>query len=429
MNFSMLHPADQIVIIMDRLYHYGMTTTSGGNLSILDEDGVMWISPSGVDKGRLRREDIMRVLPDGTIEGIHRPSVEYPFHRSIYQRRPDLKAVLHAHPPSLVAFSVSRTIPDTAILPNAKLLCGEISMAPYACPGSAELGEKISAEFERGINTVMLENHGVVIGSTTLFQAFMIFETLDYCARLQIKAAALGGAKPLSEKYLDYYRRKAHPQLPEFTPAGYTSRELEIRRDMCSLISRAYDNQLFTSGQGTFSCRLQGNDFVITPYFKDRKYLVPEDLVRIENGHKEAGKLPSRSALLHQKLYEQHPEIQAIIIAHPPNIMAFACTDAQFDARLIPESYILLRNVKKYPYGASFMQPEKMAMEICRSNPVAIFENDCVLTTGSSLLDAFDRLEVMEYSAKSVLYCQNIGNIVKISDAEVEEIEINFHLK
>ena len=69
MNFEMLHPADQIVMIMNRIYYYAMTTTSGGNLSIIDSDGVVWISPSGVDKGSLTREDIMKILPDGTIEG------------------------------------------------------------------------------------------------------------------------------------------------------------------------------------------------------------------------------------------------------------------------------------------------------------------------------------------------------------------------
>ena len=130
MNFSMLHPADQIVMIMNRLYYYGMTTTTGGNLSIKDSDGVVWISPSGIDKGNLRREDIMQILPDGTIVGIHRPSVEYPFHLAIYKKRPDLGAVLHAHPPALVAFSIAREIPDTSIIPDARFLCGNITMAP-----------------------------------------------------------------------------------------------------------------------------------------------------------------------------------------------------------------------------------------------------------------------------------------------------------
>ena len=166
MNFDMLHPADQIVMIMNRIYYYGMTTTTGGNLSIRDSEGTVWISPSGVDKGSLRREDIMQIKPDGTIVGLHRPSVEYPFHLAIYKKRPDLRAVLHAHPPALVAFSLLREIPDTSIIPDARFLSGKITIAKYALPGSATLGDKISAEFEKGINTVMLENHGVVLGST-----------------------------------------------------------------------------------------------------------------------------------------------------------------------------------------------------------------------------------------------------------------------
>jgi L-fuculose-phosphate aldolase len=98
MSFSseFIHPKDQIVDIMHRIYGYGMTTTSGGNLSILDTEGNIWISPGGVDKGSLTRDDIVRIKPDGTIEGKHRPSSEYPFHRAIYQMRPDVKAILHA---------------------------------------------------------------------------------------------------------------------------------------------------------------------------------------------------------------------------------------------------------------------------------------------------------------------------------------------
>ncbi|MFO7294947.1 MAG: class II aldolase/adducin family protein, partial [Clostridia bacterium] len=105
MKFELLHPADQIVMIMERIYRYGMTTTSGGNISILDDNGDIWITPSGIDKGSLHRNDIIRVKPDGTIDGIHKPSVELPFHEMIYQKRPDIKAIIHAHPPALVAFS------------------------------------------------------------------------------------------------------------------------------------------------------------------------------------------------------------------------------------------------------------------------------------------------------------------------------------
>ena len=435
MNFEMLHPADQIVMIMNRIYSYGMTTTSGGNLSIMDEEGVMWISPSSIDKGSLRREDIMRVLPDGTIEGIHTPSVEYPFHRDIYRKRPDLKAVLHAHPPALVAFSIARKTPDTALIPNARLLTGDISYAPYATPGSQQLGDNISAEFEKGYNTVMMENHGVVIGSDQgLFKAFMVFETLDFCARLEINARTIGKTtRPLSNAELELFQQKTHPALGEFEAEGHTSKELEIRRDMCRMISRAYDNQLFTSGQGTFSCRLPDNSMISTPYAMDRKYLNPEDLVLVRETpkgtlRKEAGKIPSRSLLLHHEIYRQHPGIGAVIVAHPPNIMAFAVTECSFDARLIPESYIMLRTVAKYPFGCTFLEPDRLAEELREENPVAIIENDCVITTGETLLKAFDRLEVMEYSAKSVIDAASLGGIVKISSAEVDDIEDAFGL-
>lgn len=430
MNFEMQHPADQIVTIMNRIYHNGMTTTSGGNLSIMDDDGVMWISPSGIDKGTLQREDIMRVLPDGTIEGLHRPSVEYPFHRAIYKARPDLRAILHAHPPTLVAFSVARKYPDTLLVPNARLLCGDIAYAAYATPGSQELGEHISEQFAKGYNTVMLENHGVVIGSEDgLFKAFMIFETLDYCARLEINARALGRApRPLTNAELERFKLKTHPVMEEFS-ARHTSGELAMRRDMCTLIKRAYNNQLFTSSQGTFSCRLGDDSFLITPYAKDRDYLEPEDLVLISGGRREAGKYPSRSMKLHAEIYRQHPDIQTVIVAHPPNIMAFAVTDQEFDARLIPESYLQLRTVHKYPFGSTFMEAEELAGKLNADNPVAIIENDCIITTGTSLINAFDKLEVMEYSAKSVIMTPNVGPIVRITDEEVEEIEVAFGLK
>lgn len=430
MDFEMMHPADRIVTIMNRLYNYGMTTTSGGNLSICDSDGTVWISPSSVDKGSLRREDIMQIHPDGTIVGPHKPSSEYPFHLAIYAARPDIKAVLHAHPPALVAFSIIRKIPNTSLTPDAKFICGDIKMAEYALPGSKLLGEKIAKEFDSGVNTVMLENHGVVIGASDLFRAFMCFETLDYCARLEINARTLGKTpRALSDKHMAIYKLKVHPEMDEFVSRIRSSEELDARREMCNLIHRAYDNQLFTSSQGTFSKRLSDGSFIITPYSMDRKYLEPEDLVRIDGDRKEHGKNPSRSVKLHAAIYEKHPEVKSIICAHPPHIMAFAITDAEFDARLIPESYIMLKNVRKFPFGSSFMQPELLADEISIKNPVCIIENDCCIVAGTSLLNAFDRLEVMEYSAKSVIDTTALGQpVVKISDDEVKDIEVAFKL-
>lgn len=428
MKFELLHPADQIVMIMERIYRYGMTTTSGGNISILDDNGDIWITPSGIDKGSLRRNDIIRVKPDGTIEGIHKPSVELPFHEMIYQKRPDIKAIIHAHPPALVAFSIVRKIPNTRLIPNVHLICGQVGIAEYGLPGSRDLGKKIAAQFEKGFKTVILENHGVVTGGKNLFEAFMAFETLDFCAKLELKARRLGNPRSLTDRHIEISKNKQDVTLNEFIPKRFTSEEREARRNMCQLIHRAYDQQLFTSTQGTFSQRLSDGSFIITPYGLDRKYLQEEDLVRIENGWKEAGKTPSRSVLLHKAIYDKHPHINSVLIAHPPNIMAFAVTDANFETKTIPESYIMLRNIPKLPFGCTFMQPEMTADAFSKEISVVLVENDCVIITGSSLLNAFDKLEVAEYSAKAIIAARDLGELVTINDEQVAEIEKAFKL-
>ena len=428
MKFELLHPAEQLVMIMDRIYDYGMTTTSGGNLSILDDNGDIWITPSGIDKGSLTPKDIIRVKPDGTIEGIHKPSVELPFHEKIYLKRPDIKAIIHAHPPALVAFSIVRKKPNTRLIPDAHLLCQPMGMAEYALPGSKELGNKIAAKFEEGCRTVMLENHGVVVGSEDLFKAFKAFETLDFCARLEINATILGTPIALNDKQIDMAKHKQNVKLDEFIPQRYSSVERAARQEMCKLIHRSYDQRLFNSTQGTFSQRLDENSFIITPYGVDRKYMEPADIVRIENNWKECGKNPSRSVMLHKYIYEKHPDINSIIIAHPPNIMAFAVTDAKFETKTIPESYIALRNISKLPFGSSFMQPKMVADSITKETPILLVENDCIIVTGDSLLHAFDRLEVAEYSAKAIIYSKGLGDIVSINDKQVTEIEKAFNM-
>jgi len=427
-SYELLHPAQQIVMTMERIYAYGMTTTSGGNLSIRDDDGTLWITPGGVDKGSLTPADIMRVRPDGSFEGRHKPSVELPFHQWIYQARPDLRAVVHAHPPALVAFSIVGQVPDTFLVPNMRLVCGEVAMAPYGLPGSADLGEKIAGVFARGCNVVVMENHGVVVGAVDLFRAFMAFETLDYCARLEIDARRIGTPRELGPAEVQLGDHKQNVRMDEFTPRSHGSREREVRGEMCELIRRACDQKLFTSTQGTFSRRLEGDSFVITPYLVDRKYMEPADLVRIDGGRREAGKTPSRSVRLHQAIYAQHPHVHAVIIGHPPSIMAFAVTSEHLDSRTIPESYVLLREIPRLPYGSTFMEPEKTAGVFGRSTPLALVQNDCVVVTGESLIQAFDRLEVAEYSARSLIAARALGPVVMIDPARAAEIERAFKL-
>ncbi|MEG1719401.1 MAG: class II aldolase/adducin family protein [Clostridia bacterium] len=428
MKFELLHPADQLVLFLNRVYYNGMTTTSGGNLSIMDENGDIFITPSSIDKGRLTRRDIVQVKPDGTIIGIHKPSIELPFHTQIYKTRPDFKAVLHAHPPALVAFSIARIIPSTKLLTDVSEVCGNIEKADYAIPGSSLLGEKITKQFAQGFDTILMDNHGAVVGAPDMATAFKIFETFDFSARLELNARRLGTPIELLDEQIEAYKNIKIKKYPAFVPTVFTTAERAARHDICAFAERSYNSGLCTSTYGTFSQRISENAFLITPYNKDRCYLEATDIVKIENGKCEKGKTPSRATEFCELVYKMHPEINAIILSHPAAIMAFAVTAEGFDSRLIPESYINLRDVSKVPYGATFMQPKMTSNMFTPKNPTIIVENDCVITTGATLLKAFDCLEVLDYSAKSVIDTAVIGDIVKISDGEVDDIVEDFNL-
>ena len=421
------HPKDLLVAMMDRVYRFGMTTTSGGNLSLLDETGAMWITPGGVDKGSLRREDIVKVLPDGTIEGRHKPSSEYPFHRAIYNARPDVAAIVHAHPPTLVSFSAVRQPVQTRVVPNAYLICGECPVVPYALPGSEKLGTKIAHQFATGSNVVLLENHGTVTVGADIFEAFMRFETLDFCARLQVRATRLGDLTVLTDDKIAKVHKKI-PVIDTFHHSEYSTREKELRRDIADIVHRAYKQLLMTSTEGTVSARLDERSFLITPYGYDRKLLEPADVVMVRDGRAEAGRPASRSARLHQAMYAAHPDLNAVIVAHPPAMMAFAVTHQPFDSRVIPESYILLRDIEQLPYGVSYTDYPTVVQAISPATPNVILQNEALIVTGDSLLHAFDRLEVAEYTAESILTAKTLGPVVAIGDKDIRELDRAFNL-
>ncbi len=428
MNIAYMHPADQLVMFMQRIYDRGLTTTSGGNLSIMDRDGNIWITPASIDKGTLTRQDIVCVKPDGEIVGNHKPSSELPFHESVYKMRPDIRAVLHAHPPALVAFSIARKLPDLDLIPTVRKTCSRMSIAKYAVPGSDELGENIGREFAKDVDIVLLENHGVCIGAADMFTAFMMFETLDYTANLEIYASKLGKVRRLSPEAIKMTETRHHMMMDDFIPNSRSSEELEARREMIKLIRRSYKQGLFTATHGTYSVRLSDGSFIITPFNRDRAYLEPEDLVRIKGGMKEQGKIPSRAVHAHGLIYDKNPDINAILLAHPPHAMAFGVTDAAFDPRTIPESYILLRDIEKRPFSEIYTDPQTVAQSFAPNRPALIFQNDCVIVTGSTLLQAFDRMEVLESTAHSILNSTAIGDIVHISEKEVDDLKEAFHL-
>lgn len=421
---SFIHPRDEIMRTMDRIYRYRMTTTSGGNISLREEDGAIWITPAGVDKGNLRREDIVCVRPDGSVEGRHRPSSELPFHRKIYEARSDLRAIVHAHAVALVAFSITRQVPNTLLFHQAWRVCGQVAFVPYALPGSDKLGERIARAFAAGADCAVLENHGVVVGGRDLQQAFQRFETLEFVAKTIIKARLLGEVRYLDRSAAELGERVT--PLDEFEREPPTNREKELRRELAEFMRRGYQQRLFISTAGSFSARVDEDSFIITPFEADRHALRAEDFVLIRGGKCEAGKRPSRASRNHQAIYARHPEVGAILNASPVNAMAFGVTDAPLDSRTIPESYLLLRDIARIPYGVQFVRPDDLAARVSVRAPVALLENDGALVLGRSILEAFDRLEVLESTAESLINGRLLGVIAPMSDETIEELKRRF---
>ena len=413
---------------MERIYRYRMTTTSGGNLSVRDADGTIWITPARVDKGGLRRDDIVAVKPNGDILGNHKPSSEFPFHQAIYRARPDLNAIVHAHPVALVAFSICGYVPNTRIFHQSYFMSGNVGFAPYALPGSQQLGENIAATFSQNCDSVVLENHGVVVGAETLDHAFQRFEAFEFTAKTILKASRSGKIRYLTDEQLNLAnQRRVVSQYG--TLGAATTDEKEIRTQLIQFLRRGCQQRLLISTEGSFSARLGFNDFIITPSQKDREMLQAVDLVRVRDGVHETGKSPSRACRLHAAIYAMHPEVQSIVFAHPVNATAFSITDLELDSRTIPESYIFLRDVKRLPFGIQYdSDASSFANHVSINQPAALLDNDGVVVLGKSVLDAFDRLEVLETTAEAIINARSLGKISTMNEQVIDELKKAFQL-
>ncbi len=426
LNTKWMHPRDQIILIIDKIYRSGMTTTSGGNISIIDDNGDVWVTPSAIDKGTLRPTDIICVRKDGRIEGRHKPSSEYPFHIAIYKCRPEIKAVIHAHPPALVSFSIVRQIPNTNVLPQAKNVCGPIGYADYALPGSDELGDVIAEEFKNGVNAVIMENHGTVVGGMDLSDAFQRFETMEFCAHTLIYGNTIGTPNFLTDAQIDDFEDQIPSLLPEMEAVNYSSDERAIREDIRKIVLRACEQGLMISSYGTVSVRWKGNDFLITPTNVARWDIQLEDIVQIKDGKRETGKIPSRATWLHQEIYKRFPHVNSIILTQTPYLMAYSVTGEKMDVRTIPESWIFLQDIPNMPFGSHFAGEEAILNTLSENTPAVIINNDSVLVTGDKLLGTFDKLEVAEFSAKSLTMGASLGKLIPINKEQVEDLRKKF---
>lgn len=416
MNIKNLTTKEQVLLAMQRVYANALTTTSGGNISAIDKRGHIFITPSGIDKGSLTIDDIVEVLPDGTKIGKHAPSMELPFHSNIYHTCKDVKAIVHAHAPAAVAYACMNLSPDSGCARVYKDNLGEIAGSVYALPGSLKLGDIVMRQFKNGYRSVMMDNHGATVGAGDMQKALAQYETLDYLCRTLFYAKALGGAKKIG-KEIELCTRNYPVKTFDIDDNG-------VRQDMVGFIQRAYRGQLVGSNWGTLAVRDNGG-ILFNAECDSPLDLRIEDIVRYSNGYLSADKHCKYLELI-KKIFERHEEVHALFLSMPAASMGFAVAGEQFDSRLIPESYIMLRDVVRLPYE-SMGDYEKIANTLSTKAPALIIDNECIITIGKNITKAFDRLEVLDYSARSVIMAKAVADIKPISQSQVDEINDTFN--
>jgi len=179
-------------------YQRNYIVGADGNLSARMSDGTVLITPAGAMKGFLEPHHLAHIDMDGrTLDGGPKASSEVGIHLVSYRERPEMRAVVHTHPPHAVALTIAGIDLQTPIIPEIIVTIGGIPTAPYATPGTAELPESIRA-LVKCSDTLIMQNHGAVCLGANLMDAYKKLDMLEHTAKiLWLAHVAGGGIKPL----------------------------------------------------------------------------------------------------------------------------------------------------------------------------------------------------------------------------------------
>jgi len=200
MNQAVIYKAErkEVARFMRRLYKHGLTTTSGGNISLRISDDIIVITPSATDKGRMKWQEVglMNILGENLTPEL-KPSIESEMHLSIYKRKKEIKAIVHAHPVCASAFTAMKSKINTSLTAEARAILGDPVLVPYALMGTAGLASVV-AEHSVHSDILLLENHGILTTGSSLLQAFDKIEVLESAAKMTLIVEMTGKKSPLT---------------------------------------------------------------------------------------------------------------------------------------------------------------------------------------------------------------------------------------
>lgn len=193
----------ELVEICRRLHARDLIGAGEGNVSVRLGADRFLVTPSGANKGYLSPADLVAVNGRGeVVEGRGRASTELGMHLAAYGARPDVQAVVHAHPLTAIALTIAGLPPASDLVPEAAVTLGEVVVAPFATPGTGEVAASL-APLWAGHDVIVLERHGALALGRTLSEAFDRLETLERVARMALVARLLGSCEPLPRQAID----------------------------------------------------------------------------------------------------------------------------------------------------------------------------------------------------------------------------------
>ncbi len=212
-----------------RVYERGMVAANDGNFSVKINENEFLCTPTGVSKGFMKPECICRIDARGQLleeNGGFRPSSEMKMHLRVYQERPDVGAVVHAHPPYATTFAAAGIELEQPILSEAVLTLGKVPVAKYGTPSTQEVPDAV-AEYLQDYDAMLLANHGALTYGDSLMNAYYKMESVEFYARILYQTKMLGGAKELTrEQVEDIYEIRRRSGMQGRHPAMISCYEM-----------------------------------------------------------------------------------------------------------------------------------------------------------------------------------------------------------
>lgn len=246
---------EDICDIGRRIYMNHFVAANDGNISVKVSENEFYCTPTGVSKGFMTPDMIIKVDGEGNkIEGELNPSSEIKMHLRVYQERPDVQSVVHAHPPIATAFAVANIPLDDYTLPEAILFLGPVPICDYGTPSTMEIPDSLAPYIQTN-DAFLLKNHGALTVGNSLLKAYFNMESLEYYAKITLLTRLIGKKEEIPADQLEklvalresFHVAGRHPGMIRYNkPAAGSSKEALAQR-IAKAVLRELENE---NGEG-----------------------------------------------------------------------------------------------------------------------------------------------------------------------------------